>query len=234
MSPPTRILAGVSVLDTSIVNKAIAYARQHLDDQAYNHIMRSWLVGQLLVSCLPPQAQTSFDTEAFAIGTLLHDLGWSKTPKLISKDKTFEVDGANAARDFLKKEGEGKVWDKHRLQLVWDIIALHTTAAIAAHKEPEVAVAFAAIFTELMGPNVSKSILGEMVSVTEDEWTAIVDQFPRDGFRGYVKETICALCVNKPETTHWNFQSGFGERFVDGYKGEEKKIVDLMMECITE
>ena len=41
----------------------------------------------------------------------------------------FEVDGANAARNFLKKEASH--WDKHRSQLVWDAIALHTTTSIA-------------------------------------------------------------------------------------------------------
>lgn len=234
MPLPTRLFAGVKVPDTPIVNKAIAYARHHLTDHGYNHVMRSWLVGQLMISRLPPQAQGSFDQEAFAIGTILHDLGWSKSPDLISKDKTFEVDGANSAREFLCKEGDPQVWDKHRIQLVWDLIALHTTAAIAAHKEIEVAVAFSAIFADLMGLGVAKSMMGEMMSLTEDEWDVIEEEFPREGLRGFIKETICGLCVSKPETTHWNFQSGFGERFVDGYKGEEMNIVDLMMECITE
>jgi len=60
----------------------------------------------------------------------------SPTNELVSKDKRFEVDGAEAAREFLRKEAPS--WDKHRLQLVWDAIALHTTGSIVYHKEPEV------------------------------------------------------------------------------------------------
>jgi hypothetical protein len=37
-----------------------------------------------------------------------------------SKDKRFEVDGANVAREFLKREGET---DERKLQLAWDAIA---------------------------------------------------------------------------------------------------------------
>jgi hypothetical protein len=33
---------------------------------------------------------------------------------LVSKDRRFEVDGADAARKFLRKEAPD--WDKHRLQ----------------------------------------------------------------------------------------------------------------------
>jgi len=43
------------------------------------------------------------------------------------------LDGANAARDFLKGHG----LPSSSLQLVWDAIALHTTIGVAEYKEAE-------------------------------------------------------------------------------------------------
>ena len=39
---------------------------------------------------------------------------------------------------FLAREAGDVDWDKHRVQMVWDAIALHATTSIAWHKEPEV------------------------------------------------------------------------------------------------
>lgn len=89
--------------------------------------MRSWLLGFVIAAKIP-QLQGR-DLEAHALAAILHDLGWAETGDLVTEDKRFEVDGANAARDFL--ETEAGDWDKHRLQLVWDAIALHTTPSIA-------------------------------------------------------------------------------------------------------
>jgi hypothetical protein len=79
----------------------------------------------------------------------------SNNTKIVSKDKTFEVDGANAAREFLQREG-GRAWDKHRIQLVWDAIALHTNSEINPYKELEVSYTAAGTLTEIVGPEIAK------------------------------------------------------------------------------
>ena len=76
---------------------------------------------------------------------------------LISLDKRFEVDGAIAARSFLLHQ-EGHKWDKHRQQLVWDSIALHTSADIAKFKETEVVLVSAGTIVELVGPVIGKQL----------------------------------------------------------------------------
>jgi len=123
---PTRLHAGIAVPDTPLITKAIAFARKYMDDQGYKHVVRSWLTGQASINRLPRSERALIDEEVFGISILLHDLGWSKSPDVTSKDKCFEVDGANAAREFLLREGNPNEWDKHRVQLVWDSIAFHT------------------------------------------------------------------------------------------------------------
>lgn len=49
-----RILAGVSVPDTPLVEQALVYARRESEPYLFNHVVRSWLfaarIGQLRTS----------------------------------------------------------------------------------------------------------------------------------------------------------------------------------------
>lgn len=98
LSIPTKVIASVTAPDTPLINKAYEFARGNLEDFAFNHVVRSWLFASFIGDHIPPLQGR--DIELHSIAALLHDLGWSKSPELISKDKRFEVDGANAAREF--------------------------------------------------------------------------------------------------------------------------------------
>ncbi len=70
-SGKTRTLAGVTVIDTPPVTRAMEYAHAHSDPFLFNHAVRSWLFAARL-----GQLQgVAHDPEVLAIGTLLHDLG---------------------------------------------------------------------------------------------------------------------------------------------------------------
>lgn len=59
---------------------------------------------------------------------------------MVSHDLRYEIDNANAARDFVKEETRGDdIWSHHRAQLLRGAIALYSTPSIAIHKEVEVA-----------------------------------------------------------------------------------------------
>ena len=168
-------------------------------------------------SVLPsPQKSLSYraaNLEVHSISAILHDLGWDTTGELVSKNKRFEVDGADAARLFLKREAVEGEWDAHRLQLVWDAIALHTTISIAWYKEPEVLATSYGIFADFVGPE--RAFGGHL---TWQEYKAIVEELPRLGLKEFLKETFCELCRTKPETTYDNIVGQYGERFVEGYR----------------
>jgi hypothetical protein len=232
---PTRTLAGVTVPSTTLINKALELAEKSLDPIGYRHVVRSWLIGALIISRLPPAQREGVDLEAFSVAAILHDLGWSRNPEMRSNDKIFEVDGANAARDFILREGDAARWDKHRIQLVWDSIALHTFTYIAAHKEPEVALTHAGISVELFGTEVVKSFGGgDLLPVSDAELGKIAAEFPRTGLVEHIKGLMCGYCMEKPQVTYNTWVQGFGDRFVEGYGSEGKQIVDLMMNKIEE
>ncbi|KAL1980600.1 hypothetical protein VTN96DRAFT_3930 [Rasamsonia emersonii] len=221
---PTRVFAGVTIPDTPLVTKALEFARAHLEDYAYNHIYRSLLFGFIIADKIPELRDR--DVEAHAIAAILHDLGWDRTGTLISKDKRFEVDGANAAREFLKREGVAEEWDKHRLQLVWDAIALHTIGSIVFHKEPEVQACSYGIWADFQGPDrVPNGLL------TWDEYNRVVAELPRLGLMKGLKEVMCNLCRTKPETTYDNTVGEWGDKYVEGYSRKGKLTQDLLDTC---
>lgn len=162
------------------------------------------------------------------LGCILHDMGWSTSHESISKDKRFEVDSANIARDFITNQGgNGAVnrWDKAKLQRMWDAIALHGTASIAAHAASEVALVQMGVVADFMGPKFSV-MSGEQNLITLDEYHAVMKQFPRAGFNGEgFKKIICGLCHAKPETTYDNWVGSFGLRFgTDGIGGGQSEF----------
>ncbi|KAK4215575.1 hypothetical protein QBC37DRAFT_418877 [Rhypophila decipiens] len=198
-----RTIAGVSVLDTPLIRAAQTYASDHGSPFVYKHIMRSWLFGALVLKHNTTLSAT-VDREVHAVAALLHDLGWDQNPTsnshIVSPDRRFEVDGAIAARDFLKAQlqnnlfsyANGKKWTAQRIQLVWDAIALHTQASIAYYKEPEVEVVAKGIAMDFQGPG---------YGVTREEYARVLREFPNDDMRKGVNETIIWLCGTKPGST---------------------------------
>ncbi|KAJ5166094.1 uncharacterized protein N7482_004875 [Penicillium canariense] len=226
-SLPTREIAGITIPDTPLISKAIAHAREQGDDFTYNHVMRCFLFAIASVSVVTTVVPDyAIDYEALAISTILHDLAWSVDSDNCTADKRFEVDSANAARQFLATEAENDPsWDPHRVQLVWDAIALHTTTSIAMHKQPEVMIAHIGISVDFVGPNVFPGGKGPLAWEAFNE---VVEIFPRENFKEGVKVILCDLCRKKPNTTYDNFVGDFGEKYVEGYDRTGKKASDFI------
>ncbi|CAH0045668.1 unnamed protein product [Clonostachys solani] len=217
---PVRTIAGVTVVDTQIVRDAQQFAREHSTDWVYRHVMRAWLFGVQIISH-NPTLQQGVDLEAHAIATLLHDLGWhqTSTSSFVSDDKRFEVDGAIAARDFIRNHQDGKLWDEYRVQRVWDAIALHTQPSIADYKELDVKVTGNGVLADFAGP---------IYGVTKSEYDAIVQEFPNDGFLEGVNNTIVWLCRTKPQTTVDTWQQRWGEHHFEDYPPKGFSFWDLV------
>jgi hypothetical protein len=208
MSGKTRVVAGVTVIDTPIVARAMELARAHSEPFLFNHAVRSWLfavrLGQL--------QDIPYDPEVVAVGSLLHDLGLTDS---FTGPRRFEIEGADAARAFAREEG----LDDRRAQLVWDTVALNSTPSIALHKETDVALCTAGIGLDYGGPQYDRIPPGEMKS--------ILDAFPRLDMKRAFTDSVCRIVKTRPGSTYDNFARDFGERYVPGYKPQSS--VDFLM-----
>lgn len=205
---PTRVLAGVIVPDTPIVTRAIEFAREHCDPYLFNHSMRSWLFSAALAQL----KNAPHDPVVLAVSTVLHDIGLVQA---FSGPLRFEVEGANAAREFARGAG----MDERQAQLIWDGVALNSTPSIGLYKEPEVALCTAGIGLDWGGwgyETLAPSLVG-----------SIMDAYPRLDMKQAFTHAVCRIVETRPDTTYDNFARDFGERFVPGYK--RPSAVDLLM-----
>src|SRR5215468_9175013 len=103
-----RLIAGVSVPDSPLINDALEYARTLSEPYLFNHAVRSWLFAVKIGSV----KHIDHDSEVVAVGTILHDIGL--TPG-VSGPNRFEVNAAAAAVSFIKERG----LSDGRAQLIW-------------------------------------------------------------------------------------------------------------------
>jgi hypothetical protein len=161
--------------------------------------MRSWL----FAAALAKVDGAAHDAEVLAVATVLHDLGLTKS---YQGPLRFEVEGANAAREFAIDMGI----DDDRAQLVWDGVALNSTPSLALHKQPEVALCTAGTVIDWSGQGAER--------LPKEQVAAILEAFPRLEMKQKFTKAVCGIVTTRPETTYDNFARDFGERFVPGYK----------------
>lgn len=134
-------IADITIPDSSLAREATDFIRDAEDDLLFNHSRRVFLFGALQGRRLGLQP----DLELLYVGAMFHDLGL--TERYRSSSLRFEIDGANAARDFLLERGV----DAADARKVWLGIALHTTPEVPRFLDPEVALVNAGVETDVVG-----------------------------------------------------------------------------------
>jgi len=204
-----KSVAGIRIPDSSIATQATELLLEHGTDFIYNHSLRVFIF-----SCLNGnRTNLKYDPELLYVSSVFHDLGLTK--HYSSADLRFEVDGANAARDFLKSHG----LPKESLQLVWDTIALHTTIGIAEHKEPEVALMYSGVGLDVMGEGYE--------NLTSENREAIISAFPRNDFKKNIIPTFFSGFEHKTETTFGNIKSDVCSYMIPNY--HSKNFCDCIL-----
>jgi hypothetical protein len=146
------------------------------------------------------------DHEVLYLGVIMHDLGLA--PRF-QTDARFDVGGANAARAWLREAG----MDIPRAEVVWDIVALHASSAIAQHKSPETAVANAGISIDVRGGGIDR--------LPTDAVRRVLDAFPRTGFPETFHRTLVDEVRRNPDAVRLSWMEGMAVRHVDGYRAAD-------------
>jgi hypothetical protein len=177
-------VAGVVVPDSKLAHEVTELVRDTESPLLFHHSSRVYYWGALTGK----RRGLRFDPELLYAGAMFHDMGL--TSKHSSAHERFEVDSANAARDFLRSHGIAA----DEIETVWTAIALHTTPGIPPHMHPVIALVTAGVEMDVLGIAFSE--------FTEAEREAVVRAHPRPSrFKEEIIQAFYDGFHRKPETT---------------------------------
>jgi HD superfamily phosphodiesterase len=190
----------IGIPDSTLARDATELIRSVEPDLLYHHSLRVYAFGALQGD----RRGLSYDRELLFIGAMFHDIGLVEGHR--SAHDRFEVDGANAAREFLA--GHGVTGEA--LRIVWDAIALHTTPGIPEHKEPEVALVTAGVELDVLGFGYD--------DISADDRDAVLAAYPRIDFKESIIQAFADGMAHRPETVFGTVNADVLAEKLPGYE----------------
>lgn len=176
-------IAGIVIPDTALVRDATDFVRRAEDDVLFHHSRRVFLFGVLHGHRLG----LAPDPELLYVAAMFHDLGL--TARYGTSMQRFELDGADAARDFLLERGV----ERSDADKVWLGIALHSTPEVPARLDPETALLAAGVKTDVVG-------LG-LETLDPEAVDAVTAAHPRPDFKNRILAAFNDGMKHRPDTT---------------------------------
>ena len=184
----TTDIAGVKIPDSKMAREVTQLIRDTESELLFEHSTRVYFWAALTGS----RKDLVFDPELLYTGAMFHDIGLTETYR--GSQLRFEVDGANAARDFLRGYG---ICEKE-LETVWTAIALHTTPGIPEHMHPQIALVQAGAGMDVVGRAYDQ--------FTDDQRRAVITAYPRGSdFKHEMIEAFYQGMKHRPGTTYGTF-----------------------------
>jgi hypothetical protein len=181
---------GVSVPDTKLCQAVTEFVRDTETELLFNHSSRVYFFGAIAGQ----RRGLTVNRELLYAATMFHDVGLMRSHS--STNLRFEVDGANAARDFLKSYDV----DPSDIEKVWTGIALHTTPGVPEFMHPVVALTTAGVEMDVLGLTYNQ--------YADEIREAVVAAFPRSpNFKEDIIQAFYDGIKHKPETTFGNVKA---------------------------
>ena len=206
-SPET--IADIVIPDTALVRDVTELIRDTEDDLLFHHSRRVFLFGALQGR----RRGLRPDLELLYVGAMFHDIGLTEAYR--TSQLRFEVDGANAARDFLLQRGV----DEAAARKVWLSIALHTTPGVPEFLEPEIALVTAGVETDVLGIDRDK--------LPADVLDAVTAAHPRPNFKNRILQAFTDGNVHRPRTTFGNVNADVLARYDNSFVRDD--FVDIIL-----
>lgn len=181
------MIQGIGVPDSKLAREIRELVRDTETPLLFHHSSRVFYWGALT----GVRRGLTFDAELLYAGAMFHDMGL--THPYSSPHERFEVDGANAARDFLRDHGISQ----QDIHTVWTAIALHTTPGIPQHMHPVIALVTAGVEMDVLGIAYNE--------FSDAEREAVVQAHPRaESFKDKIIQAFYDGNQHKPSTTFGN------------------------------
>jgi HD domain len=186
----SALISGITLPDSKLANEITELVRDTESTLLFNHSSRVYYFGALAGR----RHGLKFDAELLYAGAMFHDMGL--VSGYSSAADRFEVDGANAARNFLRSHN---IPEKD-VDTVWTAIALHTTPGIPQYMHTVVALVTAGVEMDVLGV--------DYTSFTDSDRNAVVQAFPRTpNFKEDILQAFYDGIKHKPETTFGNVKA---------------------------
>jgi hypothetical protein len=195
----TTLSSALAIPDSLLAKEATDILREYSTDLLFNYSIRVYL----FAAEQGRQQKLRFDVELLYVASAFHDLGLTK--KFSSQNERFEVDGANAARQFLIAH----YIPEEQVQTVWEAIALHTTRGVTQYMRSEVALLHSGMALDVLGTGFDQ--------FPSDLRDAIVGRYPREHFKEGMVQAAFDGFAHKAGTTYGSVWAGIPERFIPGY-----------------
>lgn len=176
-------IADIAIPDTPLMRDITEFIRDAEDDLLFDHSRRVFVLGALQGR----RRGLEPNLELLYAGAMFHDLGL--TERYRTSQLRFEVDSANAAREFLLHRGV-EAADANK---VWLGIALHTTPGIPEFLEPEVALVTAGVETDVLGI--------ERDELSPEALAAVTAAHPRPNFKQRILAAFNDGMKHRPHST---------------------------------
>lgn len=188
----TKEASGVRIPDSQLAREITELVRDTESELLYHHSLRCYCWG-----CLAGRRDgMKFDAELLFAASMFHDIGL--TAKYENSKLRFEVDGANAARDFLRSHDISEA----DIETVWNAVALHTTPGIPQFMKAEVALVQAGAGMDVAGRGYDQ--------FTEGERKAVLAAFPREAnFKSSIIDAFYHGMKHRPDSTIGTFNDDF-------------------------
>ena len=186
----TLSINGISIPDSQLARDVTQLVRDTESPLLFHHSSRVYYFGALAGK----HRGLRFDPELLYTGAMFHDMGLTHVHS--SAHERFEVDGADAAREFLRSRGISRV----DIDTVWTAIALHTTPGIPQHMHPVVALVTAGVEMDVLGLTYPE--------YSDAERADVVRAHPRDEhFKENIIQAFYDGIKHKPDTTFGNVKA---------------------------
>jgi hypothetical protein len=186
------ITTAITIPDSKLAHEVTEMVRDTESELLFNHSTRVYLWAALTGK----RKGLKFDPELLYTGAMFHDLGL--TERYRDSQLRFEVDGANAARDFL----QGRGIPGADIKKVWDAIALHTTPGIPEFMDPEIALVQAGAGMDIAGRGYD--------DFTDEQREAVIAAYPRgNGFEHQMIEAFYQGMKHRPDSTFGTMNDDF-------------------------
>ncbi|MFJ7797639.1 HD domain-containing protein [Pseudomonas sp. NPDC096950] len=182
----------ISIPDSPLAREATQLIRDTESELLFSHSTRVYCWGALIGR----QRGLVFDPELLYVASMFHDIGL--TSAYGQSQLRFEVDGANAARDFLRSHGIGE----RDIEKVWNAVALHTTPGIPEHMHPEIALLQAGAGMDVAGRGFEQ--------FTDEQRRSVIAAYPREtDFAHKMIDEFYQGMKHRPGSTFGTFNDDF-------------------------